>query len=76
MVSDPSVKDGIGEIVRLKSGSREHDKAIVGEDLIRYSASLSSEVLSLIGTLPPEEHVSFVAVDEFFLSMLEKSAVK
>ena len=76
MVSDPSVKDGIGEMIRLKSGSREHDQVIVGEDLIRYSASLSSEVLSLIGTLPPEEHVPFAALDEFFLNMLEKSAVK
>lgn len=70
-VRDESVKAKLTELVRLKSTSKEHDKTIVDETLVKYAAMTAEEIQTSLGSFPAEPQPDYSPLDRFFLKVIE-----
>lgn len=71
-ISDETVKAKLTELVRLKSTSKEHDRAIVDEVLIQYAAGTTEEIQNRLGSFPAEPQPDYSPLDRFFLKVKDK----
>mgnify|MGYP003292791365 CR=1 FL=1 len=72
MVTDKAVHDELLEMVRLKSESKEHDKAIVSDKLIEYAAGLQAEIESALKDQKKGLAPDIKPLDSFFLEYVDQ----
>ena len=66
-VNDECVREGLQELVRLKSQSKEHDREIVDESILSWFASLQQYLKERLSGLDNEEIPGIEQLDQFFL---------
>ena len=71
-VRDEAVKAKLIELVRLKSTSKEHDRTIVDEALVKYAAQTAEEIQASLGSFPTEPQPDYSPLDKFFLKVIDK----
>ena len=70
MVPDQKIRDEIARMVALKRESREHNTAIVSDELISFAARTAEEIESMFGTFPDEKPQDYDSLNNFFLNIL------
>ena len=70
-VNDECVREGLQELVRLKSQSKEHDRETVDESILSWFASLQQYLKERLSGLENEEIPGIERLDKFFLRTVE-----
>lgn len=70
MIDQEDIKAEIGNLVRLKKESREHNTMIVNESLVAFATGVATERESMLGTFPEEKQMDYKKLDQFFLNII------